>query len=116
MIFVPDVPFSMTLQARPISQTVGLSSVLTATVYDRFSNLVANNTTVTFTKDLTGDYPFAEDDDERHCHIAGHDNIGEPGAHYGHEWSGLENDDDHLYTRRTRHDDGAARHGHIDCQ
>ena len=53
--FTPDVPFSMTLQARPISQTVGLSSVLTATVYDRFSNLVANNTTVTFTRDLPGD-------------------------------------------------------------
>jgi hypothetical protein len=53
--FVPDVPFSMTLQAHPISQTVGLSSVLTATVYDRFSNLVANNTTVTFTLDVPGD-------------------------------------------------------------
>ena len=116
VIFVPDVPFSMTLQARPISQTAGLSSVLTATVYDRFSNLVANNTTVTFTKDLTGSIVSPVRDDERHCHIAGHDNIREPGAHYGHEWSGLENDDDHLYTRRTRHDDGAARHGHIDCQ
>ena len=29
--------------------------MLTATVYDRFSNLVANNTTVTFTRDLPGD-------------------------------------------------------------
>jgi hypothetical protein len=52
--FVPDVPSIIELQAQPISQTVGLSSVLTATVYDRFSNLVADNTTVTFTKDLTG--------------------------------------------------------------
>jgi hypothetical protein len=52
--FAPDVPFSMTLQARPVTQTVHLSSVLTATVYDRFSNSVANNTTVTFTKDLPG--------------------------------------------------------------
>jgi hypothetical protein len=52
--FVPDVPFSLTLQAKPITQTVGFSSVLTATVYDRFSNLVANNTSVTFAKDLAG--------------------------------------------------------------
>ena len=53
-IFSPDVPFSMTLQARPVTQTVHLSSVLTATVYDHFSNPVANNTIVTFTQDLPG--------------------------------------------------------------
>ncbi len=52
--FVPGAPFSLTLQAQPVSQTVGLSSTLTATVYDRFHNLVANNTSVTLTKDLPG--------------------------------------------------------------
>ncbi len=52
--FMPDVPISLTLQAYPVTQTVGNSSVLTATVYDRLNNRVANGTTVTFTHDLTG--------------------------------------------------------------
>jgi hypothetical protein len=54
VVFAPAAPSSITLQAQPISQTAGLSSVLTATVYDRFSNPVANDTLVTFTHDLTG--------------------------------------------------------------
>ncbi len=52
--FVPDVPFSLTLIARPVSQTVGLSSILTATVADRFNNRVTSGRSVTFTKDLAG--------------------------------------------------------------
>jgi adhesin/invasin len=52
--FVPDVPFSLTLMARPVSQTVGLSSILTATVADRFNNRVTSGRSVTFTKDLAG--------------------------------------------------------------
>jgi hypothetical protein len=51
--FAPDVPSSLTLQAEPVSQTVGLSSILTATVYDQFGNLV-DPTSVNFTKDLPG--------------------------------------------------------------
>jgi uncharacterized repeat protein (TIGR01451 family) len=50
-IFIPDVPFTVTLLANPASLTVGNSSALTATVVDRYSNLVANGTTVNFATD-----------------------------------------------------------------
>ena len=52
--FVPDVPFSLTLAARPVSLTVGSGSILTATVADRFNNRVASGKRVTFAKDLAG--------------------------------------------------------------
>jgi adhesin/invasin len=50
--FVPDVPSALTLQADPTLQIVGKSSVLTATVRDRYDNLVASGFLVTFTTDL----------------------------------------------------------------
>jgi len=50
VIFIPDMPFSLTLQAQPVTQTVGLSSILTAKVYDGLGNPVVNNTSVTFTQ------------------------------------------------------------------
>ena len=52
--FNPDVPNWLTLEARPTTQVVGSSSVLTATVHDRFDNLVADNTSVTFAVDQPG--------------------------------------------------------------
>ncbi len=50
--FVPDVPAAMALQASPTSRVVGNSSVLTATVRDRYNNLVGSGIAVTFTTDL----------------------------------------------------------------
>ena len=50
--FRSEVPFTLALQASPASQVVGLSSVLTATVRDRYNNLVASGFLVTFTTDL----------------------------------------------------------------
>ncbi|HZY41129.1 MAG TPA: hypothetical protein VFF59_03925, partial [Anaerolineae bacterium] len=47
-----DVPFTVTLQADPTSQTVGASSALTATVVDQYGNAVANNTSVSFASNI----------------------------------------------------------------
>ena len=54
VVFGPNAPCTMTLAAQPASLTVGSRSILTATVYDCYTNRVANNTSVTFTTDLTG--------------------------------------------------------------
>jgi adhesin/invasin len=45
-------PYTVTLEANPITLTVGSSSALTALVTDQYSNTVANGTVVTFTTDL----------------------------------------------------------------
>jgi len=47
-----DVPFTVTLQANPTSQTVGASSTLTATVVDQYGNAVLNGTSVTFAANI----------------------------------------------------------------
>jgi adhesin/invasin len=52
--FNPDGPDWLTLEAWPTTQVVGSNSVVTATVYDRFSNLVADNTPVAFSVDQPG--------------------------------------------------------------
>ncbi len=52
VVFNPGAPFTLTLQASPISLTVGSSSALTATVTDPFGNPVANGTVVTFATSL----------------------------------------------------------------
>jgi len=44
-------PYTLTLQADPISLVVGSSSILTATVSDQFGNPVPDGTTVTFVAD-----------------------------------------------------------------
>ena len=48
----PDVPFTVTLQTDPTSQTVGASSTLTATVVDQYGNPVTNGTNVTFASNI----------------------------------------------------------------
>jgi uncharacterized repeat protein (TIGR01451 family) len=48
VVFAPDSPSSVNLQANPTSLTVGNASTLTATVRDQYGNLVADNTSVTF--------------------------------------------------------------------
>ena len=47
-----DAPYTLTLQAGSTSPVVGIGSVLTATVRDRYSNLVASGFLITFTTDL----------------------------------------------------------------
>ena len=48
VIFNPDVPYSVTLQAKPVTPTVGTNSVLTATVFDQYHNVVSDVVTITF--------------------------------------------------------------------
>jgi len=50
--FQPDVPYTLTLAAQPMTLTVGDSSTLTATVTDQYDNDVAEGTVVTFTTSL----------------------------------------------------------------
>jgi len=50
--FEPDSPYTVTLEAYPMTLTVGSSSALTATVVDQYSNDVADGTVVTFTTSL----------------------------------------------------------------
>jgi adhesin/invasin len=50
--FRPDVPYTVTLVAYPITLTVGGTSALTATVKDKYNNNVANGTVVTFETSL----------------------------------------------------------------
>jgi len=52
IIFIPDVPKTVTLEANPAQQVVGNNTVLTATIKDQYGNPVAKGTPVTFTKDL----------------------------------------------------------------
>jgi len=49
VIFRPDAPNSLVLQSNPSQQVVGTNSVLTATVRDRYNNLVESGIPVTFT-------------------------------------------------------------------
>jgi adhesin/invasin len=50
--FRPDVPYTITLVAYPITLTVGNTSTLTATVKDQYNNNVANGTPVLFETSL----------------------------------------------------------------
>ena len=50
--FTPGSAFTVTLQANPISQSVGASSTLTATVVDQFGNPVPNGTNVAFASNI----------------------------------------------------------------
>ncbi len=50
--FTPDVPYTITLVAYPITLTVGNTSTLTATVKDRYNNNVADGTSVLFETSL----------------------------------------------------------------
>ena len=51
VVFNPDVPFTVTLQANPTNLPVGTSSMLTATVVDQYNNTVLDGTSVTFATD-----------------------------------------------------------------
>ncbi len=50
--FEADLPYTVTLEAYPMTLAVGSSSALTATVVDQYNNHVADGTVVTFTTSL----------------------------------------------------------------
>ncbi len=55
--FFPGQPFSITLQANPVTQTVGYSSTLTASVFDQYHNLVTQTVAVSFNGSLRNPVP-----------------------------------------------------------
>ncbi len=84
VVFTPGAPYTVTLAAKPISLTVGSTSVLTATVVDQYNNPVANATTVTFTSNL-GTVLFTAHDDQRRRHFVDQFHLGPHSSHHGHQ-------------------------------